>query len=772
MPANEKLTTLINTFSSTTTQHNGDRVTDLLNRDPEMMSVLNGAADANQVLGFKTAPSTIGMGAYFNPNDKYVYLPVDSNGNVLSGSDADSLFQLGHEISHAITDSDAAIADAAFTQGVQNLAATAGPHDYTQLEQAHNAANAKGEDTAQLAGWNAYVSLVNNSTPAGTTPNYTTSYYSKYFVDPTSGTPLPGLTFNSDMTIGQTSTNVTNEGNYYYYNNSVGIGTNRLTYSNFNGSLDLGYICAHDTSGQIQLNLSSVQMSAQNLALGGMNSKFTGACSLLDKGTNALDTFRSSSSGTTLDTTTVATDSNGSVKTTTSYGTNGAQTAVNVDVSGKETVSASGVDITLEPYSDAIISGMHDRLLLLDSAVGTITGSDIDARIMGDSSGLIMKGGTSIAAVYGNNDGVSDYEAYGSVTTYGTNDVTANYGDHAATYDDGSDEHNFNYGVDEWAYSANATDTNYNEYASDRGAGYGSYGYGGWGYGGGYHYGYYGYAGTVEAADANGGNKRPNIDALIAFDNAHGDFIEAKSASQAMAQMDLAISNHSMSVLSGATWKQQALTWNFSDDKGSSVSSLSSSEEKAIQAALDEWTAATGIKFKEVSSASSSDINFKWSDLHTQDSGVIGLTTIKRSPTTISHASIELENPDVVPLTTTANGQQVYAGTDASFDQVLLHEIGHALGFGDNVDPSSIENYSLTAANRTLSASDLAAAASLYGKGSMHGTSARSVIAGTDDLIQAMSSFAPVQMGNIAAANDVDDSTRQMYGTPMKYATA
>jgi hypothetical protein len=236
-----------------------------------------------------------------------------------------------------------------------------------------------------------------------------------------------------------------------------------------------------------------------------------------------------------------------------------------------------------------------------------------------------------------------------------------------------------------------------------------------------------------------------------------------------MSQINLAIDNHSESVSSGATWKHQTLTWNFSTD-GSSMAALNSNEEQMIQAAFDEWSAATGLKFKKVSESTPSDINFKWSDLDTQDSGLVGLTTIKRSPTTISHASIELEKSDAMPLTTTTNGVQVYAGSGASFEQVLLHEIGHAIGLGDNIDPSSIECYNLTQSNGTLNASDIAMAASLYDKASKHVPAVQSISHNADDLIQAMSSFAPVRMVNVVASNDVNHVARSMYGMPMKYA--
>ena len=45
----------------------------------------------------------------------------------------------------------------------------------------------------------------------------------------------------------------------------------------------------------------------------------------------------------------------------------------------------------------------------------------------------------------------------------------------------------------------------------------------------------------------------------------------------------------------------------------------------------------------------------------------------------------------------------------------MLHEIGHALGLADDSNPSSIMYATLTAANETLSAVDIAGIQTLYG---------------------------------------------------------
>jgi predicted Zn-dependent protease len=223
-------------------------------------------------------------------------------------------------------------------------------------------------------------------------------------------------------------------------------------------------------------------------------------------------------------------------------------------------------------------------------------------------------------------------------------------------------------------------------------------------------------------------------------------------------------------VLTGAKWNHNTVTWSLAQSGGQFSGNMGPEEEQSIQKALDQWSAVTGLTFKEVSPSTQSDIQFGWSDFDTADTDVVGFTTIGKKAGAINHAVVRLENPADDQLVN-QNGIQIYAGTDASFDQTLLHEIGHALGFGDNVDPASIENFSLTQANRTLSSSDITAAASLYGKSAAKATVIAAVAHGSDGLIQAMSSFAPARMvAYTQAANDIDFPSRPVISTSVKHA--
>ncbi|MGF6767460.1 hypothetical protein P3T24_007824 [Paraburkholderia sp. GAS33] len=112
-------------------------------------------------------------------------------------------------------------------------------------------------------------------------------------------------------------------------------------------------------------------------------------------------------------------------------------------------------------------------------------------------------------------------------------------------------------------------------------------------------------------------------------------------------------------------------------------------------------------------------------------------------------ANIELEDPNQDALVAGAGGQLTYSGTEATLEQVLLHEIGHALGLVDNSDQSSIMYYALGSGNQSLDSTDIAGIQSLYGPGAASATSAASAAVDrqVDQMIQAMATYAPMPAG-------------------------
>ena len=137
--------------------------------------------------------------------------------------------------------------------------------------------------------------------------------------------------------------------------------------------------------------------------------------------------------------------------------------------------------------------------------------------------------------------------------------------------------------------------------------------------------------------------------------------------------------------------------------------------ENLVTQAFDTWAKASGLTFEQVSNGTAADIQIGWQNFETSSSNVLGYTSFNAKDGSLQPGvKISLENPEQDPLVSGSAGQQSYSGTDATFYQVVLHEIGHALGLADNSDPDSIMNAVSSSSNRGLDQTDLTGIRELY----------------------------------------------------------
>jgi hypothetical protein len=158
------------------------------------------------------------------------------------------------------------------------------------------------------------------------------------------------------------------------------------------------------------------------------------------------------------------------------------------------------------------------------------------------------------------------------------------------------------------------------------------------------------------------------------------------------------------------------VTWSFADGgSGQFSSSLTAQEQAIVEQAFQAWGVASGITFVEAAAGQQSDIQIGLGDFSTGSSGVLGYTSYQTSDGAFQPGVVaRLEDGNETPLVTNADGQLSYSGTDATFYQVALHEIGHALGLADNADPNSVMYYASSSSNTGLDATDVAAIQALY----------------------------------------------------------
>jgi predicted Zn-dependent protease len=171
----------------------------------------------------------------------------------------------------------------------------------------------------------------------------------------------------------------------------------------------------------------------------------------------------------------------------------------------------------------------------------------------------------------------------------------------------------------------------------------------------------------------------------------------------------------------GARWSRgSAITWSIANRPGTADSPfngyIESQYEPFVQQAFRAWAAASGLTFKQVSDSNQADIRLGWGDFNTSSTGIVGHTLCQaQSGEFLPGAIIRLENPSQVPLVAGAGNTLTYSGTNAMLHQIILHEIGHALGLADNDDPTSVMYYEATGTNNSLATNDVAGIRALYG---------------------------------------------------------
>jgi predicted Zn-dependent protease len=219
----------------------------------------------------------------------------------------------------------------------------------------------------------------------------------------------------------------------------------------------------------------------------------------------------------------------------------------------------------------------------------------------------------------------------------------------------------------------------------------------------------------------------------------------------------------------GTASSSTVVTWSFANSPGTANDPFSSyigaQYQATIEAAINAWSAVSGLTFVEVPDSATTDVRIGWGDFQTATSGVIGYTDFQQTNGAIQQgASVRLEDPMETSLTTDPAGSLVYSGTNTTLYQVALHEIGRAIGLSDNADPNSVMFGTASSSNQTLDQTDIDGAQALYGtptdpinsttalaelqqiyvNSSTTQTAANTQLS-LSQLIQAMATFAPQQ---------------------------
>jgi hypothetical protein len=364
----------------------------------------------------------------------------------------------------------------------------------------------------------------------------------------------------------------------------------------------------------------------------------------------------------------------------------------------------------------------EDTITFSNATVDVGTGADVD--VIGQHDLILGSGGNTIT-VDGGDDIVSDDDS--------TIDIEGGYRD---DYIDGSDD--------------------------------GGYG---WTYGDGYGYGY-----DLAASSKKSASASINQVALYDATAPAGVSISAAAQEARTVAFDSAAASEAgttapSAIFENAVWTSDVITWSFAAGGSSSgfSSSMTAQEEAVVEQAVQAWAAASGLIFEEVPDSPSADIRIGLGDFNSSNSGVLGYTSYLSDAGQLEPgAVVRLEDPNETPLTADTAGDLTYSGTDATFYQVALHEIGHALGLADNADPNSVMYYQASTSNQQLDATDVAEITALYG--SLTGVGASPNSAGSDTDLATLSSGTAMAATTSVAASGAASVTTAAAATPTSLA--
>lgn len=251
---------------------------------------------------------------------------------------------------------------------------------------------------------------------------------------------------------------------------------------------------------------------------------------------------------------------------------------------------------------------------------------------------------------------------------------------------------------------------------------------------------------TVEA-------KKGNLNAAISAETGK---LQAETAANSAAAPSLA-----SAVFEPFVWAKKTITWTLDTSTGAGTpftASLGSQYESEVQQAFQTWAKASEMHFVEVSGPNA-DINIGLAELDSSHTGIQGLSTVHAPNGIAGSADIMLEDPTEDALATDAKGQAAYTGTQTELEQLLLHEIGHVLGLGNNSDSGSIMASALSNANDTLDATDTQAIEALYGPSASGKPSTiavnywNNIRAESAQLVQSMAGFTGANTIALSSAN-------------------
>ncbi len=229
MPLSQQAQTLADNFTAGLTADQRTNFNNALQNSPALVTQINTAVASGDLRGFAVLPAGTNAGGQYDPDARTMQLPttIMTSPTAPARFDPGELtFVMGHEIQHAINRPTVATALTTFDAEANRIGQTAQvAHDYTAPLGALLTANRNDEATANIAGYNANVSMLRSGN-GNQNPTLEDIYRSnpgrmQDVIAVAPGTPQtyalrPGYTLNADMTMTADAANTRAMGQYYY----------------------------------------------------------------------------------------------------------------------------------------------------------------------------------------------------------------------------------------------------------------------------------------------------------------------------------------------------------------------------------------------------------------------------------------------------------------------------------------------------------------------------------------------------------------------------
>lgn len=169
----------------------------------------------------------------------------------------------------------------------------------------------------------------------------------------------------------------------------------------------------------------------------------------------------------------------------------------------------------------------------------------------------------------------------------------------------------------------------------------------------------------------------------------------------------------------GAKRSSATIDWSFAAQTLPSDASVpfdnvvAAAYQSTIEAAFARWASVSGLTFTRVADAASVPIRIGFEAFTL--SGELGETDFRFARGLLGNDTlVRLLDPAASPLLTNASGLYYYPAFGVTLFQVVLHEIGHALGLDHTTDPGTIMYPYATATDADLALGDVEGINALY----------------------------------------------------------